>query len=76
MFKAHLQGTPDELKRKVEELKIDEDILGKDHIRALVIEHLPRYSVKPHTLSITCESAINEAGTRVAGYMHIAIMEV
>ena len=75
MFRQHWTGTPEQLRTQVKSLKLPDDLPQPEAIRAFVMAHIPTYEVKPWHLTLAVESASNQGGNRIAGFISVAAME-
>jgi len=75
MYRQHLTGTPDQLKKQLTELKLPDDLPCHDAVRAIALAHIPTYEMRPWELTIVADSATNIGGSRMVGFVSVSTHE-
>lgn len=76
MWKDSMTGTPDQLRDHITKLKLPSELPEHEAIRAFILANVPTYGATKWQYSVSAESACNQGGTRMAGYLSVACMEV
>jgi hypothetical protein len=76
MYRDSFNGTAEQLKTHVNNLKLPTELPSHEAIRAFILAHIPTYGVMRWTLMLSCESAANQGGNRMAGFISVAVMEL
>jgi len=76
VYRDHWEGTPEQLKTTILSLRLPDELPAHEAIRAFVLLHIPTYEIKRWKLTLSVESASNQGGNRMAGFIAVAAMEL
>lgn len=76
MFRDRATGTPEQLRSHVASLKLPDDIPQHEAVRAFALATLPTYGVSKWRYSLSCESAGNQGGNCLTGFIAVTASEV